>query len=249
MCFGRRVCTAVGTAVAFSVCLFFVSTGSLWAGDDADSRVMLFSGRDIWRNGAFAHGGFMFAPGGFDRDGLLLKILLSSGLYRYDSENLSERVVGAEGLAQVLPGWRVKHGDAEFKFFMGPEIQKHRLWPDDSANRLRGTSFGLRTAIDVWYEPTADTMVAADVSLSSIATSNSARAAYGWRVFEEMLGGLYVGPEIQYFGSDGYRQVRFGAHITSLKTDDIEWSAAGGWAGDSQGRASPYLRLNILKRQ
>jgi hypothetical protein len=64
-----------------------------------------------------------------------------------------------------------------------------------------------------------------------------------------MLGGLYVGPEIQYFGSDGYRHLRLGAHVTSLKTDDIEWSAAGGWAEDSQGRASPYLRLNLLKRQ
>jgi hypothetical protein len=92
-------------------------------------------------------------------------------------------------------------------------------------------------------------MVAADLSLSSIATSNSARAAYGWRVFDEILGGLYVGPEIQYFGSDGYRHLRLGAHVTSLKTDDIEWSAAGGWAEDSQGRASPYLRLNLLKRQ
>jgi hypothetical protein len=64
-----------------------------------------------------------------------------------------------------------------------------------------------------------------------------------------MLGGLYVGPEIQYFGSDGYRHLRLGAHVPSLKTDDIEWSAAGGWAEDSQGRASPYLRLNLLKRQ
>ena len=48
-------------------------------------------------------------------------------------------------------------------------------------------------------------MVAAEVSLSSIATSNSARRAYRWRIFEEMFGGVYVGPEIQYFGSDGYR--------------------------------------------
>jgi hypothetical protein len=249
MGFGRRVCTAVATAVAFLICLLFVSAGSLWAGTDEDSRVMLFSGRDIWRNGAFAHGGFMFAPGGFEQDGLLLKILLSSGLYRYDSEFLGARVIGAEGLAQILPGWRIKRGNAEFKFFMGPEFQKHRLWPDDPTNHLRGNSFGLRTAVEIWYEPTPDTMVAADLSLSSIATSNSARAAYGWRVFDEMLGGLYVGPEIQYFGSDGYRHLRLGAHVTSLKTDDIEWSAAGGWAEDSQGRASPYLRLNLLKRQ
>jgi hypothetical protein len=92
-------------------------------------------------------------------------------------------------------------------------------------------------------------MLAADVSLSSIATSNSARAAFGWRVLDEMLGGVYVGPEIQFFGSEGYRHLRLGAHVTTMKTDDVEWSAGGGWARDSDGRSSLYLRLNILKRQ
>jgi hypothetical protein len=132
---------------------------------------------------------------------------------------------------------------------MGPEIQKHRLWPDDPANRLRGNSFGLRATAEMWYEPTPSTMIAIDVSLSSIATSNSAHGAYGWRVLEDMLGGIYVGPEVQYFGSEGYRHVRVGAHITSMKTDDIEWSAAGGWAGDSARRAGPYVRLNLMKRR
>ena len=67
-------------------------------------------------------------------------------------------------------------------------------------------------ASEFWYEPTPDTMIAADASLSSIATSNSARVAYGWRMFEEMLGGVYVGPDVEYFGSDGYRHLRLGAH-------------------------------------
>jgi len=66
---------------------------------------MLFSGRDIWRNGVFAHGGFVVAPSGFDRDGLLLKVMLSGGLYRYNAQNLAgERVVGAEWLTNILPG-------------------------------------------------------------------------------------------------------------------------------------------------
>jgi hypothetical protein len=219
------------------------------AGDSDDATVMLFSGRDIWRNGAFAHGGFIVAPSGLDQDGLLLKVLLSGGLYRYDAQDLGERVVGAEWLAQVLPGWRIKRGDVELKLFMGPEIQNHLLRPDDPANRLRGFSYGLRVAAEIWYEPTAETMIAADVSLSSIATSNSARAAYGWRVLNEMLGGLYVGPEAQYFGSDGYRHGRLGMHVTSMKTDDTEWSAAAGWARDSVGRSSPYVRLSVLKRR
>jgi len=70
-----------------------------------------------------------------------------------------------------------------------------------------------------------------------------------YREGEEMLGGLYVGPEFQYFGSDGYRHRRLGIHVTSMKAEDAEWSAAAGWARDSAGRASPYVRLSILTRR
>jgi hypothetical protein len=236
-------------SAALFLCCVCMPLGPAYAGDSDDPRIMLFSGRDIWRNGAFVHGGFVVAPSGLDQDGLLLKIMLSGGLYRYDARNLGERVISAEWLAQVLPGWRIKRGDAEFKVFMGAEVQNHHLWPDDPANRLRGTSYGLRAAAEVWYEPSAETMIAGDVSLSSIATGNSARVAYGWRVFEEMLGGLYVGPEFQYFGSDDYRHRRLGIHVTSMKAEDAEWSAAAGWARDSAGRASPYVRLSILTRR
>jgi hypothetical protein len=63
----------------------------------------------------------------------------------------------------------------------------------------------------------------------------TARVAYGWRVFEDLLGGIYLGPVLEYFGSEGYRHLRLGAHITSMKAEDTEWSAAAGWAQDSQG--------------
>ena len=245
----RRVCATAIAVAAFVSCVF-VAARVASAREDDDAQTMLFSGRDIWRNGAFAYGGFIHAPGGFDQDGLLLKVLVSGGLYRYDAANLGgARVAGAEWVAQVLPGWRIKRGDAEFKFFMGPDIQFHRLRPDDPDNKLRGRSFGLRLASELWYEPTPNTMIAADVSLSSIATSNAARIAYGWRIFDDMLGGVYVGPELQYFGSDGYRHLRLGAHVTTMKSADVEWSAAAGWARDSTGRSSPYVRLNLLKRQ
>jgi len=247
---GRRVCATVIAAAALLVCILRAACVPAWANDD-DPHAILFSGRDIWLNGAFAHGGFLFAPSGLDQDGLLLKILFSGGVYRYDAKNLGgQQVVGAEGLAHVLGGWRVKRGDAEFKFFFGPEFQKHHLEPDDPSNRLRGNFLGLRMAFEVWYEPSPSSMVAADASLSSIATSNSARLAYGWRMFEEMLGGgVYLGPVIEYFGSDGYRHLRLGAHLTSMKAEETEWSAAAGWAQDSQGRASPYVRLNMLRRR
>ncbi len=37
--------------------------------------------------------------------------------------------------------------------------------------------------------------------------------------------------------------------ITSFRTGDAEWSAAAGWAIDSESRSSPYLRLGFMQRE
>ncbi len=95
-----------------------------------------------------------------------------------------------------------------------------------------------------------NTLLITELSLSTIATSWSGRVAAGWRVLQDMfVDGLYVGPEVQHFGSDGYRHTRFGAHLTGLKTDNYEWSAAAGWAHDSDRTSSPYVRLNVSTRR
>ncbi|HZL31634.1 MAG TPA: cellulose biosynthesis protein BcsS [Pseudolabrys sp.] len=207
---------------------------------------MLFSGRDIWRNGAFAYSGLLIAPRGFEEDGFMLKLLMAGGLYRYYAGTLAQDIIAAEWSVQVMPGFRIKRGNTEMKFFFGPEWQTHRLWPDDTGNRQRGYNAGLRMVGELWYERTPTTLIVGDASFSSIATSHSARLGYGWRVADQIFSeGFYTGPEVQYFGSDGYRQWRFGIHITSLKADAIEWSAAGGIARDSDGRSSPYVRLNM----
>ena len=189
----------------------------------------------------------LYAPDGFEQDGLLFKLLISGGLYRYNAGDLGgEQVVGAEMTAQVLPGFRVARNHFEAKIFFGPEYEHHRLWPDDPGNRLRGPAFGLRVAIDLWDEPTANTMLAGDASLSTVGGNYSARAAFGWQVLDKQF---YAGPETQIYGGDGYAQWRVGIHITSFKTGDAEWSAAGGWAIDSDHRSSPYLRLGFMQRQ
>jgi Cellulose biosynthesis protein BcsS len=108
----RRVgATAISVAAFFLCCILVVVTGRARAGDDEDARIMLVFGQDLWRNGVFGYGGFVWAPWGFDRDGLLLKILLSNGLYRYNAGNFDgERVTGTELLWGVMPGWRIKRG-------------------------------------------------------------------------------------------------------------------------------------------
>jgi hypothetical protein len=241
----------LGWSAAIAAAAVWLSSGASLAGNDEDSTVILFSGRDLWRNGAFAYGGFITAPGGFDDDGLMLKVLMSGGVYRYNADDLAgERVIGAEGTVQILPGFRIKRHGVEAKIFFGPDIERHKLWPDDPGNRLQGTDIGIRFAAEFWTEPTPKTMLAASMSLTSIATGNAARLAYGWRVGEDMFeDGFFVGPEVQYFGADGYKHLRLGLHITDLKAENYEWSAAIGLARDSDGVAGPYVRVGFSVRQ
>jgi hypothetical protein len=249
MACGRGWTSALSALALY--CVYCVCSGSAAAAGDDQRTLILFSGRDLWRNGAFAYGGLLAAPNGFEEDGLLLKAVLSGGAYRYLAGDLGgAQVVGAEWAAQVMPGWRIKRRGIELKFFMGPDWQRHWLWPNDPGNRLRGAQFGLRVAAEVWVEPTSASMITGDVSLSSIATTWSGRIAGGWRVLDGLFeDGFYIGPEVQYFGADGYRHLRLGVHLTELKAENYEWSAAAGWARDSDGLVSPYVRLNVMTRR
>jgi hypothetical protein len=234
-------------AAFFLICCVCVFAGPARAGDDDDeAHFILFSGRDIWRNGAFTHGGVIYAPNGFDKDSLLLKVLTSGGVYRYFSGATGERIYGAENTVQFLPGFRVKRGDFEAKVFMGLDYETHWLWPSDPTNSLRGRSFGLRVAFDFWYEPAPTTMVAMDFSLATTSASPYLRIAAGKRVLDEQF---YFGPEFSYYSnSDGYRHFRIGAHFTAMKTGEKEWTASGGWARDTDRQSSPYVRLTMMQR-
>jgi hypothetical protein len=87
-------------------------------------------------------------------------------------------------------------------------------------------------------------MVEADGSASTIAESYTIHAAVGWRV----LNLFYLGPEVAAFTSDDYTQRRIGAHITALKIEGVEWSAAAGYAADSDDRDSAYARFSVSRR-
>jgi hypothetical protein len=212
-----------------------------------EPRFLLFAGTDLWRHGGFAHGGLLVAPSGLDREGLVFKLMLGGGSYRYVSGALGDiDVVGRQFAAAAMPGWRFAGRNFVATVFVGLDYQDHRLTPDDPAAGLRGSAFGLRTAVELWYEPTPQTMFAADASVSTVGPSYSARVAAGWRVFER----YYIGPEVQGFAADdNYQQLRVGVHVTGFKYEPLEWSAGLGWANDSDDRTSLYGKLGVISRR
>ncbi|MGH6726891.1 MAG: cellulose biosynthesis protein BcsS [Pseudolabrys sp.] len=206
----------------------------------------MFSGTDLWRDGRFVYGGALWSPGGLDHEGFTAKLIASGGLYRYRSGALGDaQVTGTEEELQVLPGWRFKRDRLEFKVFAGLDIKDDATSPYDPFNHLHGIHLGARASADLWFEPTPSTMIAADASMSSIITSYSARAAFGWRLHDW----FYLGPEAQTFACIGFTQARLGIHLTGLKTGRWEWSAAAGWSTDSDHRSGTYLRLGVLTRR
>ncbi|HWP27471.1 MAG TPA: cellulose biosynthesis protein BcsS [Xanthobacteraceae bacterium] len=209
-------------------------------------RFLYFFGSDVWPHWAFAHSGILWSPAGVDNEGFTLKLLASGGVYRYRSGALNDiEVVGLQYSLSALPGWRIKRGAVELAVFAGLDLQQFRLIPDDPQSRLNGRHFGLRAAFELWYEPSAGTMLAADGSASSIGAGEYARVAYGWRLFDR----FYVGPEVQIYRTDPYVHTRVGAHITAFRFADREWSVAAGYATDNDRRAGTYLRLGMLVRR
>ena len=210
--------------------------------DLVPENILFFSGTEGWSHGLFSHSGLLWAPQGLDGDGIVLKLLLNSGLYRYRSGR--NEIVGVETMGAALLGARWHAPGLEVTVYAGLDVQDHRFLPNDPGNRLRGTHGGVRGGFDVWFEPVRNGMVTVSTSLSTIGSSYWMRADAGGRVLDM----IWIGPEFIAAGDDRYTEMRVGAHITGVRYAKYEISLGGGWAKDNDGRSGAYGRLGILYR-
>jgi hypothetical protein len=176
--------------------------------------------------------------------GFTLKTLISGGAYKYTSGALNAEIKGATASAAILPGWKVVNDKLIVSLYLGPVVQDYRLSPNDPGARLHGLYLGGQFAADVWYEPTAYSMISVNGMLASIGPTGSLRVAFGTRFLDRM----FIGPETGAIWCGNFEEYQFGAHITALRTDKLEWSAATGWAFTSDHRESPYFRIGVNTR-
>jgi hypothetical protein len=168
-------------------------------------------------------------------------MLLNGGRYTYTSGDLHRDVDGALLSAAAMPGWRFTRDGLTVSVFAGPVVQDYGLTPYDPGSRLHRLYIGAQFTSEIWYQPTANIMASLNGSIASIGPTGSVRAALGWRVFDAM----FVGPESAALWCGDFQQFQFGAHITAFHLNALEWSAASGWAMDSDRRSGPYLRLGF----
>jgi Cellulose biosynthesis protein BcsS len=236
-----RDVVATVTAVARGV-VCATAAGRAEAGGPKKPSFLLFAGTDLWRYGAFFYGGLLWSPGG--AEGFTFKVLLSGGDYSYISGGLQENIDGAMLSAAALPGWRFTRNRLTVSVFAGAVAQDYRLTPEDPGSHLHGFHSGAQFAADVWYQPSAETMVALSGAIASIGPTGYLRAAFGFRLFEP----AFVGPETEEIWCGDFEQLQLGAHVTGWRIDALDWSAGGGWSITSDRRSGPYLRLGVNAR-
>jgi hypothetical protein len=176
--------------------------------------------------------------------GFTFKMLLDGGRYNYVSGTLEENIDGTKLSAAALPGWRLSRDGLTVSAFAGPVAQDYRLTPADPGSRLNGFYLGGEFAADIWYQPNPLTMAAINGAIISIGPTGYLRAAFGIR----LLNSAFVGPEIEQLWCGDFEEIEFGAHITGLRIDALEWSMGSGWALTSDQRSGPYLRLGVNAR-
>jgi len=236
-----RLWGVIAAAAAGASVVFCAAIGPAQAAEPASGSLLLFGGTDLWRDSGFIYGGLLWSPAGLNAEGFTLKVLLDGGGYDYASGTLHAEVGGTLLSAAAMPGWRFTGDGMIVTLFAGAAAQDYRLTPYDPGSRLHGFYLGAQFAADVWYQPSAATMVAFNGAGLSIGPTEWMRAAFGFRLLEP----FFVGPEALAIWCADYEEFRLGAHVTGWRFGALEWGAGAGWAADSDRRAGPYLRLGI----
>jgi hypothetical protein len=142
----RRVHAAASAAAALVLCCVFMAAAPARADDIEDARVIVFSNRDVWLNGAFLSGGVLWSPTALDDDGLLLKFMLSGGLYRYDAgDDNRDRPIPVTGYRERQFHWSHSRITEFLTLQMeerpqGPHCENTKIWP----NCVSGAGLGLQ---------------------------------------------------------------------------------------------------------
>lgn len=212
-----------------------------WLTGGMPDRLIFFTGLDAshWSFGAY--GGAQWMPNGINRDGFILRMLISESIERYvDRRSRYDTQIGR---AALLAGYMFRLGRLEAQVLFGPDAEADFLFANGRADRWR-TRLGVRGVADVWWEPTRELMLQYALSGTTIDDGYSTRLALGWRIADS----FWIGPEAALSHDFFSQQTRLGMHLTGLRMRDYEWSFSAGRVTDNFGREGIYGRFGLVLR-
>jgi hypothetical protein len=202
---------------------------------------MYYGGIDASHWSFGAHAGVQWAPGTFNRDGFILRMIMSESIERYTTRltNYDTQI----GRAAILPGYMFRTGNLDIQLLAGFDIEADFFFANSRHYKSR-IKYGARGTADLWWEPTRLLMLQASLSGTTIDSGYSTRIAVGVRMFDW----FWVGPEATLSNDYFSQQTKIGGHLTGLRTGPYEWSLAAGYVRDNFDRQGVYGRFGLMIR-
>lgn len=212
-----------------------------------DQHWVLFASADAGNSVFLSGGSKQSLIGPLDRPGFLA--LESSGFgYTRETLRLGSLRIPVDRYtyqSSVLGGYQHMFGPLYVAAYAGPELRTEQLAYAGSFARFSQPRLGVRGQIEVWYNPTPDTLLTTTVVASSASSSIWARVATGIKVWDK----IFVGPEATVYTTPTYRESRWGVHLTGPTIGILNLRISGGvMTDDGRRSASPYMGLSAWMR-
>lgn len=173
----------------------------------ADTDV--FAGFSSASRSKFAYvGGIKAMNGDLEKNGLLLRGMIFSGRYDYDTVGVaSGKVDGKLVGAELGVGYQWFNPGSRFSLYGGIDHPDHDLSPDDPGNKVKGSKTGaqVQAEIETRGSPLYGNLIA---KYSSAWGSYWVRGRAGYT-----FGSVVVGPEAIGMGSESFKEHHYGLFL------------------------------------
>ena len=237
-----------------SACLFLHFAQAAWSGAVSadpdrllfvraeDQRSVLFSSLDSGRSVFLTAGSKQTLVGPLDRTGFVLMETSGFGLTRErfwrDGADLPATRFTTQTSVVVGHQWNLPR--LFLAGFLGPEILHEQLTVAGQVYRFSQPRYGVKAQLELWSNPTRDTLLTATVVGTTTNASLWARGSAGYRVATD----LYAGPEITAYVTETYQETKLGVHATGWRLGILQGRVSGGWMiTDERRPGSPYVSV------
>ena len=205
-----------------------------------DQRSVLFSSLDAGRSVFLTVGSKQTLVGPLDRTGFVVMETSGFGLtrerFRRDGSDLPATRFTTQSSVVVGHQWNLPRLFVAGS--LGPEILHEQLTVAGQVYRFSQPRYGVKAQVELWSNPTRDTLLTATVVGTTTNASLWARGSAGYRV----AGDLYAGPELTAYVTDSYQETKIGGHLTGFRFGILQGRVSGGWmVTDEKGPGSPYV--------
>jgi hypothetical protein len=205
-----------------------------------DQRTVIFGQVDAGRSVFVTAGSKQTLTGPLDRTGFVLMETSGFGVTREtisrDGADLPATRFTTQTSVSLGHQWSLNR--LFLAGFIGPEILHEQLTVAGRAYRFSEPRYGAKAQLELWANPTADTLLTATLVGTSSNLSLSARGSAGLRIGA----GLFAGPEIAVYAKDSYQETKLGLHITGWRLGIVQGRISGGWMTTEERRSgSGYL--------